>query len=188
MKLPHLKQNSPPYHLYTFLKQNYSGGELLLALSGGGDSLALLHSLLLLKDPLHLKIVLLHVNHGLRTESEEEEKEIRALSEKLALPLEVKKLSFGDKKNLEKKARDERYAFFSSVYKRREAEAILLGHHGDDQAETVLKRALRRKPSLSIKRDRKHFSLGGHSSLATFFNTKKKRDRKFSIGNRSPSV
>ncbi len=118
-----------------FLKKEHKGGELLLALSGGPDSLSLFYALL----QLNVKFSVAHVNHRLRVESDEEEAQLRQLVELAGIPLFVKRLTL-EGPNLEEKARDERYAFFESLFLERNFEAVVLGHHADDQGETLLKR------------------------------------------------
>lgn len=122
----------------SFLKERQNDNmSLLVAFSGGPDSLALLHALLELKQ----KVALAHVDHGWRPESSEEAKEIAAMSERLGLPLHVKTLAPGSMKgNLEAACREERLNFFAELCRKHGYDAVLLGHHADDQAETVLKR------------------------------------------------
>jgi tRNA(Ile)-lysidine synthase len=146
-----LRESTPPYHLYQFLRRHHQGGELLLALSGGADSLSLLYSLVELKERLNLSFAILHVNHGLREESEVEEREIVNLAQKIGIPLFIKKLALNSDKNLEERAREARYAFFEEVFRERGAEGILLGHHADDQGEIFLKRMFEGSPLDRLK-------------------------------------
>lgn len=127
-----------------FLRKRYKNEyPLLLAFSGGPDSLALLHVLLEYSRRFPLKVALAHVDHGWRPESAQEADLIGKMAAGLGLPLHIKRL---DPKamqgNLEAACREERLTFFGDLCREYGYGAILLGHHADDQAETVLKRTL----------------------------------------------
>lgn len=118
---------------------------LLLAFSGGPDSLALLHMLLECEKACSLDFALAHVDHGWREESEKEAQEIAAMAARLNIPLHLHKLQAkgvknGDGENMEAFARKERISFFKELAKEHGYEAVLFAHHADDLAETVLKR------------------------------------------------
>jgi tRNA(Ile)-lysidine synthase len=111
----------------------------LLALSGGPDSIALFHALLDLKIPFGVA----HVDHRWREESEGEAKELQKRVEDAGVPFHLKTLD--PKKllgNLEQACREERLKFFAAICKEASCSAVILGHHQDDLAETVLKRIL----------------------------------------------
>lgn len=116
---------------------------LLLAFSGGPDSLALLRLLVECRERLPLTFAVAHVDHGWRAESNEEAAQIALMVDELKVPFHVTKL---DPKqmagNLEAACREARLQFFAALCKEHEYEAVLLAHHADDQAETVLKRTL----------------------------------------------
>ncbi|MBA9087549.1 tRNA(Ile)-lysidine synthase [Fontibacillus solani] len=133
------------YHLWS------PGDCIVVAVSGGPDSVALLHILNeISKDKeLGLRLVCAHVNHGLRGEQSDEEAEfVRNLAGKLGIPFE---LGFFDipsymkdsGKGLQLAARDKRYEFLHDVATRYSAASIALAHHANDQAETVMMRILR---------------------------------------------
>ena len=119
-----------------------SGSPLLLGYSGGPDSKALLHLLLSLRHQTPLELHLAHVDHGWRQESKKEAALLLQEAQCLGLVMHVKSLTMHDfsPSNLEEQARWHRLAFFSKIYEEIGAQALLLGHHADDQAETVLKR------------------------------------------------
>lgn len=124
-----------------FKERGYLGQPLLLAFSGGPDSLALLYLLKESKKNFPLNFALAHVDHGWRKESEQEVEKIKCLAENLGLDLHLKKLDpVGSGENLEAVCREERLKFFSSLCREYGYEAVLLAHHADDLAETVLKR------------------------------------------------
>ncbi len=122
-----------------FLNVHYIPGRpLLLGFSGGPDSLALLH--LLLDCHMDLDLHVAHVDHGWRSESSEEADRLRKGIELLKLPFYLRQLE--DVPMKENEARQARLAFFKELYQKLGCQALLLGHHGDDQSETVLKRIL----------------------------------------------
>jgi tRNA(Ile)-lysidine synthase len=114
-------------------------GSLVAAVSGGGDSVALL--LLLTSTP--RKVVVAHLDHALRPGSAEDALWVKALAERLGYPfeserLEVAQIAAERGENLEAVARELRYGFLAKVAKKHQARAILTAHTEDDQAETVL--------------------------------------------------
>ena len=120
----------------SFLASHWDGkSPLLLGYSGGSDSKALLYALL---EVGCRSIYLAHVDHGWRESSADEANQLREEAELLALPFYSTRLT-PPVKNKEAHARQERLAFFQSFSS---VQAILLAHHADDLAETVLKRAL----------------------------------------------
>lgn len=121
-----------------FLKSKSISGPLLLGFSGGTDSLALLHLLLACKKLITFDLEVAHVDHGWREESGMEAEKLQQDIEALGLQFHLSRLEGGCQG--EDKARQGRLAFFSSLYKKLGASALLLAHHGDDQSETVLKR------------------------------------------------
>ncbi len=123
------------------------GSSVLAAVSGGGDSTALLFILAGLKERCAIgRMGVLHVNHGLRgSESDDDEKFVASLAQKLGVPLYVKKLSGKSLRaaGVEAWARSERYRFFLEVRALEQYDYIATGHTADDQAETVLLRIMR---------------------------------------------
>lgn len=113
----------------------------LLALSGGRDSVALLHALL---EAGFTKLVLCHLNHGLRgRESGSDALFVRRLAQRLSLPCEIEKadvaaLAAERRLSLETAAREERHAFLLRMAEKHDAWVVFMAHHAEDQAETVL--------------------------------------------------
>lgn len=123
----------------THLTRMVPEGSLVAAVSGGGDSVALL--LLLASTP--RKVVVAHLDHSLRPDSAQDALWVGALAERLGYPfesekLEVAKIAAERGGNLEATARELRYGFLAKVAKKHQAQAILTAHTEDDQAETVL--------------------------------------------------
>lgn len=114
-----------------------------VAVSGGADSVVLLHVFHRLASTLALKLAVLHVNHGLRgAESDADETFVRELAGSLGLPFLSTRAAPGPG-NLEQEARLVRREFFASCRARHALSRIALGHTRSDQAETVLYRFLR---------------------------------------------
>jgi len=125
-----------------------AGDAVIVGVSGGADSVALLHVLHFLKD-LRLRLVVAHLDHMLRSDdSDADAAFVRNLAEKYNLPFEmqsidVHRFSMKNKLSLEEGGRVARYAFFDELASKYQANAVALGHHADDQAETILMRLLR---------------------------------------------
>ena len=160
------------------------GDKVLLALSGGADSTALLHLFLEIKSHYRLKLVIAHLNHQFRSnESRADATFVKSMANYYKVPFITENLSppavprFGNQENW---AREERYKFFQKVADSISAQKIALGHTKNDQAETVLLRLLRGsgtlglagmpvsrgnrfiRPLLSIKREEIHAYLNLH--------------------------
>lgn len=117
------------------------GDRVLVAVSGGADSVALLHVLRELAPRLRLTLHVLHVDHGLRAGSARDADFVRALGRRLGVPVEVVAVTVGPG-SVEEAARAARYAALERAADRLGAQRIALGHTADDQAETVLMRLL----------------------------------------------
>jgi len=126
-----------------------SGDKVLVGLSGGADSVALLHILFSLKNKFSIKVGAVHLNHCLRgQESERDEQFAMDMAEKLDVPfyhgkIDVKKFCKKNKLSLEDAARQVRYDFFEKIAKKNGYSKIAVGHHADDNAELILMNILR---------------------------------------------
>ncbi|MDD3296372.1 MAG: tRNA lysidine(34) synthetase TilS [Candidatus Omnitrophica bacterium] len=128
---------------YSLLKKK---DKLLLGISGGPDSLFLLHHFLKIKKEYKLQIVCAHFNHNLRKEADQEESFVKKACFKLGVKcLSDKKdvASFCRGDSLEQTARDLRFDFFLKCSRQTGIKKIALAHHKDDLAETVLMRMIR---------------------------------------------
>ena len=126
------------------------GDGVLLGVSGGPDSIALLYSVVELEEELGLRLAVGHVNHGLRRgEAKKDALFVRGLAEKLGIPFHLTELELPGKLakvgggNLEDWGRRERYGFFASTAERLGFYKVATGHTRDDQVETVLMWLLR---------------------------------------------
>ena len=122
------------------------GASILVALSGGPDSVALLHAIAELGKSEEYRLRAAHLNHGLRgDESDRDEAFCRDLCTRLNIEFITERargLSL-EMPNLEEAARYARHDFLNRTAEKTGADFIALGHHEDDQAETVLMRLLR---------------------------------------------
>ncbi len=123
------------------------GASVVVGVSGGSDSTALLFLLAGIRDKLGISdLVVAHLNHSLRGEdSDKDELLVREHADKLGLRFYTKRLSgynIGDS-GLEAAVRRERYLFFEEVRKASGCSIVATGHTMDDQAETVLMRLMR---------------------------------------------
>ncbi|MEX5285535.1 tRNA lysidine(34) synthetase TilS [Selenomonas sputigena] len=122
---------------------------LVVAVSGGADSMALLDILLRLRERLRLSLHAAHFEHGIRGEaSREDARYVAAFCEARGVPCTVEAADVpayarAAKLSLETAARDMRYRFLRRLKATLGASAIAAAHHADDQAETVLLHILR---------------------------------------------
>ena len=119
------------------------GARVLVAVSGGPDSIALLDVLGRLSSSLGLSLVAHGVDHGLREEAPAELELAAPHAARLGVDFDVTKLALAPGGNLQARARDARYAALERVAKRRDLGLLATAHHADDRAETVLLRLLR---------------------------------------------
>ena len=126
------------------------GDRILVAVSGGPDSVSLLYLLHDLRQELDLHLEVAHLQHGIRgEESKEDARFVDLLAKKLGLVLHLREidlpalLSRAGKGNLEGLARAERYRYFAEIAQRQTLNKIATGHTEDDQAETMLMWLLR---------------------------------------------
>ena len=122
-----------------------SGEVVLVALSGGGDSVALLDVLRALAPELRVTLHAVHVHHGLRPEGDADAAFVRGLCADLGIPFHLERVAVKRAppwEGLEAEARRARYAAFREVARRVGAQRVATAHTADDQAETVVMRLL----------------------------------------------
>ncbi|MGM0126187.1 tRNA(Ile)-lysidine synthetase domain-containing protein [Enterococcus sp. AZ194] len=117
--------------------------KILLAISGGVDSMVLLRLMekLALKETIFL--VVAHVNHKLRQESDEEEAYLRAYCKRKGIPFYSIQWQQATSFGMEEAARNFRYNFFQEVMEQTACNKLMTAHHGDDQAETLIMKLAR---------------------------------------------
>lgn len=135
-----------------YIKENeliQQGDKILVALSGGPDSVCLLHILYELKDTFNLTLGAIHINHMLRDEdSDKDEKYIIKLCNELGINHYVKRINIEyvarfENVSLEVAGRNERYKAFEEIRNKYEYNKIAVAHNSNDQAETILMRIMR---------------------------------------------
>jgi tRNA(Ile)-lysidine synthase len=124
------------------------GERVVAAVSGGADSMALLHALWEMRRDFCLHLVVAHLDHGLRPEAAQEKSFVRKAAAELGVPFISRKADVRQKQHderlaLQEAAREVRYAFLQEAAKAERATKIALGHTADDQAESIMMRLLR---------------------------------------------
>jgi len=117
---------------------------LVVGVSGGPDSLCLLHSLHYLGH----QVIAVHVNHGLRPDADKEEQQVKRFADHLGIEsischVEVMKFAVHASLSIEEAARNLRYTSLFEQAHRSGAQAVVVGHNADDQVETILLHLLR---------------------------------------------
>ena len=129
---------------------------VLVGVSGGVDSLALLYALHKLRHQLNCQLHVAHLDHGFREDSAGDAVYVTEQADQLGLPIsstriDVSRLMRDEKLSAEVAARRVRYQFYECVSERTGATKIALGHHRGDQAETVLMNLLRGAGASGLK-------------------------------------
>jgi len=125
------------------------GDGVLLAVSGGVDSVVLMDLFLRIRSLWNLSLAVAHVNHGIRGRSaDRDEVFVRDLARNRGLlfyshKVDAKRYSRERKLSLEEGARELRFRFMESLLKRMDYDRLALGHHADDHAETILMNLVR---------------------------------------------
>jgi tRNA(Ile)-lysidine synthetase-like protein len=126
------------------------GAAVVCAVSGGADSMAMLHGLhaVNLRRRRGWRLVVAHLDHGLRGDSAAARRFVEAAAAELGLTVvsesaDVAELARLGRRSIEEAGRERRYAFFAEAARRCGAAYVAVAHHADDQAETVLHRVLR---------------------------------------------
>jgi tRNA(Ile)-lysidine synthase len=122
------------------------GDSIVVGVSGGADSVALLYVLRQLRPEYGLTLTVVHCNHQLRKSADADQKFVEQLCYDLLLPCKVVRLTIkgkGERGSWEDLAREKRLAALTRIARETHAQRIALAHHGDDCAETVLLHILR---------------------------------------------
>jgi tRNA(Ile)-lysidine synthase len=140
--LEKVKRTADAYNMLTGARK------VLAAVSGGPDSVAMLHGLCGLAKVYGFTVAVAHVNHGFRPESAEEAVFVREMAAGLGLDFRFTEARLGERLaglpvNHQDEARKVRYAFLERTADEVGADRIAVGHNADDQAETWLMRVLR---------------------------------------------
>jgi len=141
--LPAVEATIRRYHMLD------EGDAVLVGVSGGPDSVALLHALLALQPKWSLRLVIAHLNHQLRGSTADQEAAfVDRLAADLGIPYEIGSINVAEygienRLSLQEAAREARYTFYDEVATKHSANKIALGHHADDNAESMLMHLLR---------------------------------------------
>ncbi len=130
---------------YNLIEKN---DKIVIGVSGGPDSICLLHLLYSLQEKLKFEIVVAHINHQIREVADSETEYVKDFCEKIGIECFVKKenileLAKKQKKGTEEVGRQVRYDFFEEVAQKTEANKIATAHNANDRAETVILNILR---------------------------------------------
>ena len=116
---------------------------IVIGVSGGPDSMALLHIMNEFKKSIGLKIICAHINHNIRVESEQERIDLENYCSKNNIIFECIKIDKWSTDNFHNEARTVRYNFFEELIQNYNAKFLMTAHHGDDLIETILMRIVR---------------------------------------------
>jgi tRNA(Ile)-lysidine synthase len=143
---------TPQHRVLRFIRENAlvsSGQKLLVAVSGGPDSVCLFHILLGLRKELGIELHIAHLNHQLRgAESKADAEYVATLARRLEIPAtvesrDVRSYHLQHHVSLEEAAREVRYSFLAGVAEDVGAERVAVGHTADDHVETILLHLIR---------------------------------------------
>ena len=136
--------------LQTIKKYNLieNGDRLVIGVSGGPDSICLLHVLNELKNELNFKIYVAHINHMMRKEADEETEYVKDFCENLGIEcyikrIDVVKIANNLKRGTEETGRHIRYEFFNEILQKTNSNKIATAHNNNDKVETILMNILR---------------------------------------------
>ena len=132
--------------VYNFIKNKIGlepNDTIVVGVSGGPDSMALLYILNEFKKKLDLKIVCAHVNHNKRVESEQEKIDLENYCKANNIIFEYIKITKWGDDNFHNEARSVRYNFFEELVMNYGAKYLMTAHQGDDLIETILMRIVR---------------------------------------------
>ena len=144
--------------LQTIKKYNLieNGDRLVIGVSGGPDSICLLHVLNELKKELNFKIYVAHINHMIREEADGETEYVKEFCENLGIEcyikrIDVVKIANNLKRGTEETGRQIRYEFFDEILEKTTSNKIATAHNNNDKVETILMNILRGSGSNGLK-------------------------------------
>ena len=122
------------------MQEKLNNKKIVVAVSTGIDSMVLLS---LLEKLRNVTLIVAHVNHHKREQSNEEQAFIKSYCLNKNIILEIKELHFNSTKNFQDEARKQRYLFFKDVIDKYQADYLLTAHHATDDLETILMRLIK---------------------------------------------
>ena len=132
--------------VYNFIRNDIGlkiDDSIVIGVSGGPDSMALLYIMNEFKKNMGLKLICAHINHNVRKESEQEQKDLENYCKKNNIIFEYIKIEQWGDDNFHNEARTIRYNFFEELIENYDAKYLMTAHHGDDLIETILMRIVR---------------------------------------------
>ena len=138
---------------YNLIEENDS---IVIGVSGGPDSICLLHVLNELKKELNFKIYVAHINHMIREEADNETEYVKEFCENLGIEcyikrIDVVKIANNLKRGTEETGRQIRYEFFDEILKKTASNKIATAHNSNDKVETILMNILRGSGTSGLK-------------------------------------
>jgi len=160
------------------------GDSIVVGVSGGPDSIALLHLLSRLKKSLDLQVVCAHVHHNIRKESDEEKNFVERFCANHGIIFEWYKIeNYGDD-NFHNEARSKRYSYFAEIVKKYNAKYLFTAHHGDDLIETILMRIVRGSTLKGYSGFSKIVDMGDYTIIRPLINVTKDEIYKYNKKNK----
>ena len=132
--------------VYNFIRNNIglkTDDSIVIGVSGGPDSMALLYIMNEFKKMMNLKLICAHINHNVRKEREQERIDLENYCKKNNIIFEYIKINKWGEDNFHNEARTIRYNFFEELIENYDAKYLMTAHHGDDLIETILMRIVR---------------------------------------------
>lgn len=132
--------------VYNFIRNDIGlkpDDTIVVGVSGGPDSMALLYVMNEFKKAMGLKIICAHINHNVRKESDQEKIDLENYCRKNNIIFEYIKVKKWGDDNFHNEARTIRYNFFDELIENYDAKYLMTAHHGDDLIETILMRIVR---------------------------------------------
>lgn len=159
---------------------------IVVSCSGGPDSMCLLSLLLNFKKSKNLNIIVAHVNHKVREESEEEETFVKEYTKSHGAIFELLTINNYNKKNFHDDARVQRYKFTDELMTKYKAKYLFTAHHGDDLIETILMRIERGSNLTGYIGFKKEMEHNGYKVIRPLITLNKKEIKKFDDTNNIP--
>ena len=142
--------------LQTFIRYRRELGSrdllrVVLGVSGGLDSVVLLHALHMLRDEMQIELVAAHLDHGLRENSADDARFVSSVCASLNVSLVTKRIEISTKCNQEAWGREQRYSFFEEIMGSKCPAVVATAHHRDDLVETFYWRLLSNRLSNDLR-------------------------------------
>ena len=163
---------------YKFLMNDIGLGyhdAVVVGVSGGPDSMALLNLMVKIKDEIDLKIICAHINHNVRVESKDEAFFIEKYCDDNHIIFESMVILEYGEDNFHNEARTKRYKYFESMVKKYNAKYLLTAHHADDLMETILMRIVRGSTLKGYSGFAKVVNMGSYQILRPMINITKEQ-------------